>query len=96
MLLSAQNIYKKYGDLEVLRGIDLLIESAEIVAITGSSGAGKSTLLHIIGTLDKADSGTITINNKNISSLLDLVSPCLVTFYQHLFSDHHFWQLAHL
>ncbi len=68
MLLSAQNIYKKYGDLEVLRGIDLLIESAEIVAITGSSGAGKSTLLHIIGTLDKADSGTITINNKNISS----------------------------
>ena len=68
MILQANNIFKKYESIQVLKGIDLTVDAAEIVAITGSSGAGKSTLLHIIGTLDKADSGTITINNQLISS----------------------------
>ncbi|MEY4874906.1 MAG: hypothetical protein RI955_1147 [Bacteroidota bacterium] len=70
-MLSAQNITKKYGSLQVLKGVDLEIKSAEIVAITGSSGAGKSTLLHIIGTLDKADSGIIEIEGKNILAFND-------------------------
>ncbi len=68
MILQAKNIFKKFESVQVLKGIDLTVDAAEIVAITGSSGAGKSTLLHIIGTLDKADSGTITINNQLISS----------------------------
>jgi lipoprotein-releasing system ATP-binding protein len=68
MILQASNIFKKYESVQVLKGIDLKVDAAEIIAITGSSGAGKSTLLHIIGTLDKADSGTIVINNKDISS----------------------------
>jgi lipoprotein-releasing system ATP-binding protein len=69
MLLSAKAIYKKYSNLEVLKGVDLAIQNAEIVAITGRSGAGKSTLLHIIGTLDKADAGNLIINDKAIEKL---------------------------
>lgn len=68
-MLSGKNIYKTYGSLEVLRGVSVEIEKGEIVSIVGSSGAGKSTLLHILGTLDKADMGTVSLNGTEIQSL---------------------------
>ena len=68
-MLSARNIYKTYGPLEVLKGVDINIEKGEIVSISGSSGAGKSTLLHILGTLDAADRGEIVINNQSIEKI---------------------------
>ncbi len=64
-MLIAKGIQKNYGQLEVLKGIDLEIQSGEIVSIVGSSGAGKTTLLQILGTLDKPDSGTLTLNGVN-------------------------------
>ncbi len=64
-IISASNISKSYGNLQVLKGIDLQIKEGEIVAITGKSGAGKSTLLHILGTLDTPDSGDLEMNGKN-------------------------------
>lgn len=69
MLLSAKNIKKKYGSLQVLNNVSLDICKGEIVSIVGSSGAGKSTLLHILGTLDQADNGEIVINNQLVSTL---------------------------
>lgn len=68
-MLTATNIYKNYGVLPVLRGVDINISGGEIVSIVGSSGAGKSTLLHILGTLDKADKGTVSLNGKRIEEL---------------------------
>jgi len=68
-ILSAQNIHKKYGTVEVLKGVDIEVASGEIVSIVGSSGAGKSTLLQILGTLDKADAGTVQMNGENITAL---------------------------
>ncbi len=68
-MLVAKGIQKKYGQLDVLKGIDLEIQSGEIVSIVGSSGAGKTTLLQILGTLDKPDSGTLTLNGINPFSL---------------------------
>ena len=68
-MLTATNIIKNYGTLPVLRGVDIEIKKAEIVSIVGSSGAGKSTLLHILGTLDKADSGSIFLENQHIEAL---------------------------
>jgi lipoprotein-releasing system ATP-binding protein len=68
-MLIGKNIYKSYGTVKVLKGVDIDIQKGEIVSIVGSSGAGKSTLLHILGTLDKADSGTIEMNGNNISQL---------------------------
>jgi lipoprotein-releasing system ATP-binding protein len=65
-MLKAENITKKYGSLEVLKGVDIEIKKGEIVSIVGSSGAGKSTLLHILGTLDRADLGAIWLNNERI------------------------------
>ena len=62
-MLSAKNIKKKYGQVEVLKGVDLTINNGEIVCIVGSSGAGKSTLLHILGTLDAPDSGEIFLKD---------------------------------
>ena len=70
-MLSAKNIFKKYETIQVLKGVDIEVHNAEIVAITGSSGAGKSTLLHIIGTLDKPDSGSIIIDGEDISNYSD-------------------------
>jgi len=70
-MILAKDIYKSYNDLPVLKGIDLEIKKAEVVSIVGASGAGKTTLLHILGTLDKANSGSIEINGTNISSLKD-------------------------
>jgi lipoprotein-releasing system ATP-binding protein len=68
-MLKAQQIHKNYGDLEILKGIDLEINTQEVVCITGPSGAGKTTLLQILGTLDQADSGEIWIDDINISTL---------------------------
>ena len=70
-MISCTNIHKSYDQLQVLKGVSLEITKGDLVCIVGPSGAGKSTLLHIIGTLDKADSGTVTINNQQISSLKD-------------------------
>ncbi|MCX6231231.1 MAG: ABC transporter ATP-binding protein [Bacteroidetes bacterium] len=70
-MIKATGIHKAYGSLQVLKGIDLEIKKGEIVSIVGASGAGKTTLLHIIGTLDRADKGSITINNEIISQLND-------------------------
>ncbi len=68
-MLKASKITKRYGQLQVLRGVDLQIHPAEIVAIIGASGAGKSTLLHILGTLDHPDSGTLMINDYAVHTL---------------------------
>ncbi|HRO08215.1 MAG TPA: ABC transporter ATP-binding protein [Saprospiraceae bacterium] len=68
-MIVASGIIKSYGDLQVLKGIDLAISAGEIVSIVGKSGAGKSTLLHILGTLDRADSGSLVLNNQTIDTL---------------------------
>ncbi|MBX9850790.1 MAG: ABC transporter ATP-binding protein [Cytophagaceae bacterium] len=68
-MLIAKNIYKSYGELQVLKGIDLEIKKGEIVSIVGASGAGKSTLLHILGTLDRPDTGDLIINESNLFSI---------------------------
>ena len=70
-MLQAKNIYKKYGNLGILKGIDIDVKSGEIVSVVGSSGAGKTTFLQILGTLDKPDLGDILINNTNVSQLSD-------------------------
>lgn len=69
MILEAKNIHKSYGDLAILKGVDLTINKGEIVSIVGASGAGKSTLLHIIGTLDRPDKGNIRINDTALEEL---------------------------
>ena len=69
LMLSAKNIEKYYGKLHVLKGVDIEITKGEIVCIVGSSGAGKSTLLHILGTLDAADKGEVTLNNQQVNRL---------------------------
>lgn len=68
-MLTATGIYKNYGPLSVLKGVDIHIKKGEIVSIVGSSGAGKSTLLHILGTLDKADKGHIILNGQHLETL---------------------------
>mgnify|MGYP000098688214 CR=1 FL=1 len=69
MVLKADNIHKSYGALEILKGVNVEIRRGEIVSIVGRSGAGKSTLLHILGTLDSADTGELTINDTAVRSL---------------------------
>lgn len=68
-LIDGSGIYKKYGTVEVLKGVDLGIRKGEIVSIVGPSGSGKSTLLHILGTLDRADAGRVVMNETAISTL---------------------------
>lgn len=68
-MLTATNIIKNYGILPVLRGVDINISKGEIVSIVGSSGAGKSTLLHILGTLDKADNGSVSLKGTQYRDL---------------------------
>ncbi len=68
-MLKAENITKSYGSLQVLKGIDVEVKGGEILSIVGASGAGKSTLLHILGSLDKPDTGNVTFFDQNISSM---------------------------
>ena len=68
-MLTCKQITKRYGSLEVLKGVDLQISKGEIVSLVGSSGAGKSTLLHILGTLDEADGGQVWLNNIQVNQL---------------------------
>lgn len=68
-MLTATNIHKQYGQLAVLKGVDISVNKGEVVSIVGSSGAGKSTLLHILGTLDQADTGKIVMNGQHIETL---------------------------
>lgn len=68
-MIDLKNITKSFGSLQVLKGIDLHINEGEVVSIVGPSGAGKTTLLQIMGTLDEADSGTVSIAGTDISTL---------------------------
>src|ERR1700760_4330074 len=68
-MLIAKNIHKTYGNLEILKGVDLEVKKGEIVTIVGASGAGKSTLLNILGTLDRPGKGQLFINNLEVSKL---------------------------
>ena len=70
-MIEIRNIRKSFGSLEVLKGIDLDRERGKIVSIVGASGAGKTTLLQIMGTLDKADSGSVVIDGIDVSKLSD-------------------------
>ena len=68
-MIKAKNIRKSFGELEVLKGVDLEVKKGEIVSIVGPSGAGKTTLLQILGTLDKANSGQVLLNNIDFNTL---------------------------
>lgn len=70
-MIVAKQIHKSYGSLEILKGVDLHINTGEVVSIVGSSGAGKTTLLTILGTLDRPDSGQVLINGQNVVELND-------------------------
>jgi lipoprotein-releasing system ATP-binding protein len=70
-MIVAKNIHKNYQSLDILKGLNLHIQQGEIVSIVGSSGAGKTTLLNILGTLDRANSGEVFINQENVSNLSD-------------------------
>jgi len=70
-MIFAENIYKQYGNLTVLKDVSLNVDHGEIVSIVGASGAGKTTLLHILGTLERPEKGSITINNKQPLLLTD-------------------------
>lgn len=65
-MLKGRLLTKSYGELEVLKGVNIDIKKGEVVSIVGASGAGKSTLLHILGTLDTPDTGTLEINGQNV------------------------------
>lgn len=68
-MIQVTDIHKRFGSLEVLKGVNLTVEKGEIVAIVGKSGAGKTTLLQIIGTLDKPDCGTVLIDGMDVFRL---------------------------
>jgi len=68
-MIKANNIHYSYGNLEVLKGVNLHIKKGEFVSITGASGAGKTTLLQLLGTLDKIQAGSLVINDKEVNTL---------------------------
>ncbi len=68
-MIRATNICKTYGNLQVLKGIDLQVQTGEVISIVGASGAGKTTLLQIIGTLLRPDSGSIHIDDMDVTAL---------------------------
>ena len=68
-MIHLENITKSFGNLQVLRGIDLEIEKGEIVSIVGPSGAGKTTLLQIMGTLDMPDGGSVVIDGTQVNRM---------------------------
>ena len=68
-MIQIEKLTKSFGDLQVLKGVDLTIEKGEVISIVGSSGAGKTTLLQLIGTLDKPTSGTIRFNGEDLGRL---------------------------
>jgi lipoprotein-releasing system ATP-binding protein len=68
-MLKAHSIFKSYGQLKILKGVDLEVKKGEIVTIVGASGAGKSSLLNILGTLDKPDSGNVVIGSTDVNKL---------------------------
>lgn len=68
-MIQLEGITKSFGSLQVLKGIDLIINKGEVVSIVGPSGAGKTTLLQIMGTLDKPDSGRIVLNGTEVNRL---------------------------
>ncbi len=70
-MIKGINIHKSYGSFNVLKGINIEIYKGEVVSIVGASGAGKSTLLHLLGTLDKVDSGSIEINDEQVNNFTD-------------------------
>ncbi|OIN61122.1 ABC transporter ATP-binding protein [Arsenicibacter rosenii] len=70
-LLQATDLRRTYGNLPVLKGINLTIQSGEVVSVVGASGAGKSTLLHILGTLDRPDSGELVLAGESAFTLND-------------------------
>lgn len=70
-MIQVENIHKSYRQLKVLKGINLSIRKGEVISIVGASGAGKSTLLHILGTLDRPDSGMLRINGTKLEDMND-------------------------
>lgn len=70
-MIEAKGIYKAFGPLEVLKGIDLTVDNGEVVAIVGKSGAGKTTLLQIMGSLDKPTKGEVLIQDTSLQTLSD-------------------------
>lgn len=89
-MIEAKNIHKSFGSLHVLKGVNLNIKENEIVTITGASGAGKTTLLQILGTLDNADEGSITINGIQTNSLTpNRLSEFRNTMIGFVFQFHH-------
>ncbi|MAY83689.1 MAG: lipoprotein-releasing system ATP-binding protein LolD [Flavobacteriales bacterium] len=68
-MLKAENIHKRFGDLEVLKGVSLEVAQGEVVSIVGSSGAGKTTLLQVLGTLSNAESGIVTYDDTEVTKL---------------------------
>ncbi len=70
-MITARNITKSYGDLQILKGVDLTISQGEVVSIVGASGAGKTTLLQILGTLEPSSTGSLLYNDTVVSQLSD-------------------------
>ena len=89
-MIKASNIHKYYGNLHVLRGVDVAIRRGEVVAVVGKSGAGKTTLLHILGTLDQADEGSVSYDEMEIIGLSDkLLSDFRNEHIGFIFQFHH-------
>jgi lipoprotein-releasing system ATP-binding protein len=70
-MIKAENIHRSFGDVDILKGVSLDVKQGEIISIVGASGAGKSTFLQILGTLDRADQGSVTFDNTDVFNLND-------------------------